>query len=341
MPDAEKDWRREEKGTTENEMVGWHHRLHGHEWVSSGSQPWTGKPGVLQSMGLQRVGHYWVTELNWTCICWVNWCIMAELTIRGPYMWKCAVAEKKVRVQNKKWTPPTHILPLVNIQRRMWKTANFPLLISLLFLYISLSQPLPGRQKSKNWNLSTLQCFTWFPSVSSTYLSLCVCVCVCACTKSCLTLYDPMDCSLPGSMEFSRQEYWKILQGIFLTQGLNPSCLCLLHWQADSLPLPYLGSPWTVSNICLSTPEVSDRLRWSKYNFLLSCGICLTTGYSWFTCTKRHSNQKRGLQNIQRQSREEKPSAKRVLNSTAIHKTRTSLEKKRKIKSFRTIPVIS
>ena len=25
---------------------------------------WTGKPGVLQSMGLQRVGHYWATELN-------------------------------------------------------------------------------------------------------------------------------------------------------------------------------------------------------------------------------------------------------------------------------------
>ena len=29
-PDAEKDWRREEKGMTENEMVGWHHRLDGH-----------------------------------------------------------------------------------------------------------------------------------------------------------------------------------------------------------------------------------------------------------------------------------------------------------------------
>ena len=25
---------------------------------------WTGKPGVMQSMGLQRVGHYWATELN-------------------------------------------------------------------------------------------------------------------------------------------------------------------------------------------------------------------------------------------------------------------------------------
>ena len=31
-PDAGKDWRQEEKGTTEDEMVGWHHQLHGHEF---------------------------------------------------------------------------------------------------------------------------------------------------------------------------------------------------------------------------------------------------------------------------------------------------------------------
>ena len=31
-------------------------------WVSSGSWWWTGKPGVLQSMGSQRIGHEWVTE---------------------------------------------------------------------------------------------------------------------------------------------------------------------------------------------------------------------------------------------------------------------------------------
>ena len=35
-------------------------------WESSGSQWWTGKPGMLQSMGLQIVRHNWVTELNWT-----------------------------------------------------------------------------------------------------------------------------------------------------------------------------------------------------------------------------------------------------------------------------------
>ena len=34
-------------------------------WVSSRSWWWTGKPGVLQSMGSQRVGHNWVTKLNW------------------------------------------------------------------------------------------------------------------------------------------------------------------------------------------------------------------------------------------------------------------------------------
>ena len=63
-PDAGKDWRREEKETTEDEMVGWHHWLNGHEFEQApGVGNGTGKPGVLQSMGSQRVGHNWVTEL--------------------------------------------------------------------------------------------------------------------------------------------------------------------------------------------------------------------------------------------------------------------------------------
>ena len=35
-------------------------------WVDSDSWWWTGRPGVLQFMGLQRLGHDWTTELNWT-----------------------------------------------------------------------------------------------------------------------------------------------------------------------------------------------------------------------------------------------------------------------------------
>ena len=46
-PDSGKDWRQEEKGMTEDEMVGWHHRLDGHEFEQThgdgegqGSGPW-------------------------------------------------------------------------------------------------------------------------------------------------------------------------------------------------------------------------------------------------------------------------------------------------------------
>ena len=68
--DTEKNWRQEEKGMTEDEMVGLHHWLDGQEvWASSRSWWWTGKFGVLQSMGSQRVGHDWATELNWTRPC--------------------------------------------------------------------------------------------------------------------------------------------------------------------------------------------------------------------------------------------------------------------------------
>ena len=51
-PDG-KNWRQKEKGTTEDEMVGWNHWT----WVWANSRRWwrTGKPGVMQFMGSQRV----------------------------------------------------------------------------------------------------------------------------------------------------------------------------------------------------------------------------------------------------------------------------------------------
>ena len=44
-------------------------------WVSSGCWWWTGKPGILQSMGLQRVRHDWATELNWTYSSFSRFCL--------------------------------------------------------------------------------------------------------------------------------------------------------------------------------------------------------------------------------------------------------------------------
>ena len=42
-------------------------------WVNSGNWWWTGRPGVLQFMGSQRVGHNWATELNWTELKLIHW----------------------------------------------------------------------------------------------------------------------------------------------------------------------------------------------------------------------------------------------------------------------------
>ena len=64
--DAGKDWRQEEKGATEDEMVGWHHWLNGHEFeqiLGVGD-----RQGGLVCCGPWdlRVAHNWATEPNWT-----------------------------------------------------------------------------------------------------------------------------------------------------------------------------------------------------------------------------------------------------------------------------------
>ena len=43
-------------------------------WVNSRSWWWTGRPGMLQFMGSQRIGHNWAAELNWT-----EWIIMLNI----------------------------------------------------------------------------------------------------------------------------------------------------------------------------------------------------------------------------------------------------------------------
>ena len=67
-----KDWCWEGLGAgrkgDERGWDGWMASLTRWTWVSvnSGNWWWTGRPGVLRSMGSQKVGHDWVTELNWT-----------------------------------------------------------------------------------------------------------------------------------------------------------------------------------------------------------------------------------------------------------------------------------
>ena len=68
-PDAGKDWSQEREGDDRGCNV-WMAPPTWWTWVwaSSGSWWWTGRPGVLQALGLKRVGHDWATELNWTLV---------------------------------------------------------------------------------------------------------------------------------------------------------------------------------------------------------------------------------------------------------------------------------
>ena len=123
----------------------------------------------------------------------------------------------------------------------------------------------------------------------------------CVCTQSCTpdVLLDPRSlcakllqfcltlvtlwtvaCQAPLSMEFSRQEYWSQFPsssaGDLPNQGLNVSLLCLLHWQAGSLPLAPPAKP-QILGVChsFSKPLHIANFKYFPFKFtkFLACFI--------------------------------------------------------------------
>ena len=92
-------------------------------WVDSGSWWWTGRLGVLKTMGSQRVGHDWATELNW-CTVLTKMLIIGE-TLCGVYentlCWNF-FCESKTVVKNK----------IYLTERHQWTTAS---IFSSIFYY--------------------------------------------------------------------------------------------------------------------------------------------------------------------------------------------------------------
>ena len=84
-----------------------------------------------------------------------------------------------------------------------------------------------------------------------------------------------------------------LLQEIFPTQGMNPSLLCLLRWQAGSLPLSHLGSQKFVQGLQkFGRPIPSqNQMDFLAMNFLHPglCQVCLNVSVSLFLfCRQVH-----------------------------------------------------
>ena len=79
-PDAGKDWRQEEKGTTEDEMVGWHHWLDGHEFEQA--------PRVGDGQGSLACCSPWGLKESDTTE-WLNWTELIELVMLSNHFIFC------------------------------------------------------------------------------------------------------------------------------------------------------------------------------------------------------------------------------------------------------------
>ena len=80
-PDPGKDWRQEEKGMTEDEMVGWHHRFDGHEFEQA--------LGIGDRQGSLACCSPWGRKESDTTE-WLNW---TDIQISHMYLWASLVAQ--------------------------------------------------------------------------------------------------------------------------------------------------------------------------------------------------------------------------------------------------------
>ena len=98
--DAGRDWGQEEKGTTEDEMVGWHHWLDGREfeWIPGVGD---GQGGLACCDSCGRKESDMTERLNWTVLHWTSWAwkkdtvlynvkdTKAQPLVEDAHMWQC------------------------------------------------------------------------------------------------------------------------------------------------------------------------------------------------------------------------------------------------------------
>ena len=101
-------------------------------WVNSGSWWWTGRPGLLQSMGSQRVRHIWATEQNWT-----EWSPCPPL-----YFWSLQALRPKKTCQVGNWRCSTKGEICLNLSLIAQLVNNLPAIQEILVWFLGWQDPL-------------------------------------------------------------------------------------------------------------------------------------------------------------------------------------------------------
>ena len=108
-------------------------------WVNPGRRWWAGRPGMLWFMGLQRVGHDWVTELNWTETCTDKEGFLQSASYHHSFT--ILFCERSVKVHEEKplrehnflWIYITQNLPALALTQNS-PFSNFQIAISRLYI---------------------------------------------------------------------------------------------------------------------------------------------------------------------------------------------------------------
>ena len=223
-----------------------------HSSVLAWRIPGTGEPGGLPSMGSHRVGHD-CSDLAVAAVS-CSMCISSTIEL-GSSCNSLLLVVRSTTVWAMDWICvfPKFIYSKLNFTVMlfggkafgMWLGPEGRALITRLMPLQKRLTEIPGsftkcrtlkKKKSRGWGRVIHE-------PGGRTLSVCA--------QLCPTLRNPTRaCSPPGSSLQRIFQAWVMewvaigsSRGIFPTQGSNPRLLCLLHWQVDSLPLHYLGSP--------------------------------------------------------------------------------------------------
>ena len=141
----------------------------------------------------------------------------------------------------------------VNCCMEWWRRCEDPIFLKQIDNQWSLFRSIPNSGPCVSWSSHWMRAIpSGGPLVRWPLLCVCVCVCVClhahsVASNSLRRSHGLKPARLLYPWNFPGKNtgvgYSFLLQGIFPTQASDSCLLCLMHWQADSLPLPS-HSPW-------------------------------------------------------------------------------------------------